>query len=153
MPLTLSPLTNPSTEPRLGPSQTLVFTFNKAVTSATATVTEGTATAAAPTFSGNDVIVNLTGVSNHQYVTVALTNVAASDGTTGGSGTVRVGFLLGDVNQSRAVTVADLGLISAVLAQPVSSANFLKDINVSGTLSIADVGMANGNLATALPAP
>ena len=52
-----------------------MFTFNKAITGATAAITEGTATAAAPTFSGNDVVVPLTGVNNQQYVTVSLTNV------------------------------------------------------------------------------
>jgi hypothetical protein len=48
-----------------------VFTFDKPLNAATVTITEGTATAAAPTFSGNDVVVNLTGVTNQQYVTVA----------------------------------------------------------------------------------
>ena len=46
--------TNPTTEPRQGPAFTIVFTFDKAVTAGVATVTEGTATAGVPTFSGND---------------------------------------------------------------------------------------------------
>ena len=72
--------TNPTTEPRIGPAQTIVFTFDKPISTATVTIAEGTATAGAPTFSGNDVIVGLTGVNNQQYVTVALTNVASVDG-------------------------------------------------------------------------
>ena len=99
------------------------------------TVTEGTATAAAPTFSGNDVVVALTGVTDQQYVTVSLTNVASTDGGTGGVGSARVGFLTGDVNQSRVVSVADLGLVNAQLAQPTSAANYLKDVNVSGSMT------------------
>ncbi len=153
MPLTLTPLTNPSTEPRQGPAQTIVFTFNKPIAGATAAVTEGVATAAAPTFSGNDVIVNLTGVTNAQYVTVALTNISSSDGTTGGTGTVRVGFLAGDVNQSRAVTVSDVGLVNAAVAQLVTATNYLMDINASGTLTISDKGLANNFVTTVLPAP
>ena len=43
---------NPTTEPRLGPSQTIVFTFNKAVVSGNAEVMEGVAVAGTPTFSG-----------------------------------------------------------------------------------------------------
>jgi hypothetical protein len=150
--LSATPL-NPTTEPRQGPAQTIIFTFNKPISAATATVTEGIATAGTPTFSGNDVIVGLTGVNNQQYVTIALTNVASVDGGTGGSGNIRIGFLLGDVNQNRVVTVADLGLVNAQLAQTVTAANYLKDVNASGTLTVADKGIANANLTKALPAP
>jgi hypothetical protein len=145
--------TNPTTEPREGPAQTIVFDFGKPITSATVAITEGTATAAAPTFSGNTVIVSLTGVTNRQYVTVALSNVASADGGTGGTGSVRIGYLAGDVNQSRAVSVADVALVNAVLAQAVTASNYLKDINASGSLTVADKAIANANLSTALPAP
>jgi hypothetical protein len=145
--------TNPTTEPRQGPAQTIVFTFNKPISTATATVTEGTATAAVPTVSGNDVIVALTAVTNQQYVTVAVSNVASVDGGTGGTGSVRVGFLTGDVSQNRVVTLADLGLVNAQLAQTVAAANYLKDVNASGTLTLADKGITNANLAKALPTP
>jgi hypothetical protein len=145
--------TDPDTEPRAGPAATVVLTFNKPLSGATVAVTEGTATAGAPTFSGNAVVVNLTGVADQQYVTVSLTNVASTDGGTGGSGSVRIGFLAGDVNQSRVVTLADLGTVNAQLSQPVTAANFLLDINASGTLTLADKGITSDNLTTALPAP
>ena len=146
-------VTNPTTEPRAGPTHTIVFTFQNAVTAAgTVTVTEGTATAGAPTFGGNELVVPLTGVTNAQYVTVDVTNVALAGGGTG-AGTVRIGFLVGDVNQNRVVTVADLGLVNVQLAQPVTAANYLKDVNTTGTLSVADKGITNANLTTSLPAP
>ena len=151
LPLSLVP-TNPTTEPRQGPTHTIVFTFASAVTAASAAVTEGNGIAGTPTFNGNDVIVGLTGVADQKYVTVTLSSVATASGTNG-SGSVRVGFLLGDVNQNRVVTVADLGLVNAQLAQVVTAANFLKDVNVSGTLSFADKGLTNANLTRALPAP
>ncbi len=146
-------LLNPTTEPRQGPAQTIVVTFDKPIASANAAISEGVAVAGAPTFSGNEVIVGLTGVIDQQYVTVTLTNVSAADGGTGGSASVRVGFLLGDVNQSRVVTLTDLGLVNGQLAQPVSAANFLKDVNASGTLTLTDKGLTNGNLTRALPPP
>ena len=145
--------TNPTTEPRQGLAQKIVFTFNKPISNATATITEGTATAATPTFSGNEVIISLTGVSDRQYVTIALTNVSAVDGGAGGSGSVRVGFLLGDVNQNRVVSLADLALVNAQLAQFVTAANYLMDVNASGTVSLADKAITNTNLAQALPLP
>jgi hypothetical protein len=147
--------TNPTTEPRsggAGGSHTIVFTFSQPLTSGTAAVSAGTAVAGAPTFSGNEMIVPLTGVTNIQYVTVNVSNVASGGGGPG-SGSVRIGFLLGDVNQSRVVSVADLGLVNAQLAQGVTAANYLKDVNVSGTLTVADKGIANANLTKALPAP
>jgi len=152
--LTLSGVaTNPTTEPRQGSSHTLVFTFNKPVTAGTAQVTEGVATAGAPTFSGSEMRVPLTGVNNQQYVTVALSNVSAADGGAGGTGSIRVGFLLGDVSQNRVVTLSDLGQVNAQVAQLVTAANYLKDVNASGTLSLADKGITNTQLTKALPAP
>ena len=144
---------NPTTEPRQGPAQTIVLIFDKPLNGATVTITEGTATAGAPTFTGNSVVVPLTGVNNQQYVAVTLTNVASTDGGTGGSGSVRVGFLAGDVNQNRVVSLADLALVSVQLAQPVTASNFLKDVNASGALTLADKGITNTNLTKALPAP
>jgi len=153
MPLSLVSVTNPTTEPRQGPTQTIVFTFDKPISSATATITEGAATPGVPTFTGNAVVVGLTGVNNQQYVTVSLTNVVSSDGGIGGSGSVRIGFLAGDVNQNRSVSLADLGLVNAQLAQTVTVANYLKDVNANGTVSLADKGITNANLAKALPPP
>jgi Bacterial Ig-like domain (group 3)/Cadherin-like beta sandwich domain/Domain of unknown function (DUF5122) beta-propeller len=152
LPLSMT-ATNPTTEPRTGPNQTIVFTFDKAINGAVASIGEGTAAAGTPTFNGNNVVVGLTGVSNQQYVTVALANVTSTDGGTGGCGSVRLGFLAGDVNQNRVVTLADLGLVNAQLAQFVTSANFLKDVNASGTLTLTDKGLTNLNLTKALPPP
>jgi uncharacterized repeat protein (TIGR01451 family) len=145
--------TNPTTEPRQGPVHTIVFTFDKAVTAGSAAVTEGTATVGTPTFSGNEVRVPLTGVTNQQYVTVAVSNVVAADGGSGGAGSVRIGYLAGDVNQSRVVTLSDLGQVNAQVAQAVTVANYLKDVNASGTLSLADKGLTNQQLTKALAAP
>ncbi len=145
--------TNPTTEPRTGSTPTIVLTFDKPINGAAAMVTEGTGTAATTTFSGNDIIVGLSAVADRQYVTVSLTGVSSSDGGAGGTASVRVGFLAGDVNQNRVVSVADVALVNAQLAQAVTAANYLKDVNASGTLSVADKAITNGALTKALPAP
>jgi hypothetical protein len=146
-------ITNPTTEPRTGPSHNMVFTFDKPVIAGVATVTEGTAVAGTPVFNASTMTVALTGVANQQYVTVAVSNVTSADGGTGGSGVMRIGYLLGDVSQNRVVSIADLAQVNAQLAQQVTAANFLKDINASGTLSVADKAIANANLTKALSAP
>ena len=148
--------TNPSTEPRMGGinfSHTIVFVFDKPVVAGSAAVTEGVALVGVPTFGGNEMTVPLLFVGNQQYVTVAATGVVAGDGGTGGSGSVRLGFLLGDVSQNRVVTLSDLGLVNAQVAQFVTLTNFLKDVNASGSLSLADKGITNAQITRALPAP
>ena len=144
---------NPSVEPRTGPTHTVVFTFNKPVTGGSASIAEGVATTGAPTYVGSEMRVPLTGVTNAQYVTLSVTNVTAADGGTGGTGSIRVGFLAGDVNQNRVITLSDVGLINAQLAQPVTAANFLRDVNASGTITLGDKVTANNVLATQLPPP
>ncbi len=151
--LSLANIHNPTTEPRQGPAQTIVFTFDKPISAATAAVTEGAATAGTPTFSGNDVTVPLTGVSNKQYVTVTLSNVSSTDGGSGGTGVARVGYLLGDVNGNRVVTVSDILLVNQQIAHAVTSANFLKDVNANGNLTVSDKLIVNNNVTKALPAP
>ncbi len=148
--------TEPTTEPRSGGASgnhSIVFVFDKAVTGGTASVTAGTGTAGTPSFSGNAMVVPLTGVANQQYVTVSVSNVTAVDGSAGGSGSVRVGFLLGDANGNRVVTVSDLAQVNAQIAQLVTASNYLKDVNASGTLTVADKGIANAQITKALPAP
>jgi len=144
---------NPTTEPRQGPAQTIVFTFDKPLNAATVTVTEGTATAGAPTFAGNSVVVALSNVTDRQYVTVSLGNVVSVDGGTGGSASVRVGFLTGDANSSRLVAVTDLVVVNNQLGKPLTALNFLSDVNTSGIITVLDKVVVNNNLGHFLPAP
>src|SRR4029450_11005041 len=89
---------NPTAEPSQGPTHQLVFTYDKPLSAASAVVTEGTATLGGGSLLvGSTVVVNLTGVTNQQYVTVSLTNVGSTDGGTGGVGEGRGGFLGGGV--------------------------------------------------------
>ena len=155
LPLSSTP-TTPTTEPRsggAGGNHTIVFVFDKPVTAGNASVTSGTGTAGTPTFGGNEMRVPLSGVTNQQYVTVSVSEVVAADGGIGGTGSVRVGFLLGDVSQNRVVTVSDLAQVNAQIAQVVTASNYLKDVNASGTLTVADKGIANTQITKALPAP
>jgi hypothetical protein len=73
LPLATTPL-NPTTKPRQA-AQTVNVHVQQPDYRRDGGDTEGTASAGAPTFSGNTVIVALTGVADHQYVTVALTTL------------------------------------------------------------------------------
>jgi hypothetical protein len=152
LPLSLVP-TTPTVEPRVGPTHTIVMTFDKPVVAATAQVTEGNATTGAATFSGNTVTAPLAFVANQQYATLSLTGVTAAGGGNAGSASVRIGFLVGDTSQNRVVSVADAAAINVHLSQPVTVGNFLLDLNANGALTIADKAIANVNLTKALPPP
>lgn len=147
---------HPSVEPRSGgggSQHTVVFFFNKPVASGTASITEGTASLGVPSFNANEVSVPLSGVTNAQYVTVSLSNVTAADGSPGGSGLVRIGFLVGDTNGNRSVSLSDVLAVNASLSQAVTAANYLRDVNVDGALTLADTILANANLTQVLPPP
>jgi hypothetical protein len=141
-------LTTPTIEPRIATSpnsgQTLVFTFDKPVNGGTAAVTLGTATVGTTTFSGNEMIVNLTGVADLQCVTVTVSGVTAVDGGTGGTGAASIRFIAGDANQSGQVTGSDkLNVNFAQSVNPVNGTNYLKDVNASGLINGGDVLAVN----------
>jgi Dockerin type I domain len=126
---------------------TLVFTFVNELTSVGgANVTGGAATIPTVVSSAIDssdphqYIVNLTGVSNAQYVTVTLNNVTDSLGKFSTAVSATMGVLVGDVNQSGNVDAADVGQVQRQNNQAVTTSNFLKDVNISGNIDAADVG-------------
>jgi hypothetical protein len=145
---------NPTIEPRSGGgNHSIVFTFDKAVSDGAVAVPAGIAIAGTPAFNGTEMIVPLADVMDAQYVTVEVGSVASADGGTGGTGAVRVGFLAGDVNGSRTVSLSDLLLVNAVLTQAVGPSNYLRDVNLSGGLSISDLLVVNANPTKVLPSP
>jgi hypothetical protein len=152
LPLSLD-TANPTTEPRTGPTQELVFTFDKAVIAGTATVTAGTGQVTGVSFRGNDMTVKLGSVADAKYLTLTVSKVKSGASSDEGGASVRVGFLRGDTNQDRIVTSADSALVSTQIGVALSNANYLLDVNVSGAISAADVAMVDANLSAALPAP
>src|SRR5207247_3298998 len=85
------PLTGtPGVECRTGGPTKIVFTFPTAVTFNDAAVTSGTGSVTSTAGSGTTTVtVNLTGVTNVQYITVTLLGV--SDGTNTGNLSVAIG--------------------------------------------------------------
>lgn len=151
-----STATDPTTEPRFGGANgnhTIVFTFDKPVIHGSAAVWVGTAKRDTPKFNGNEMVVPLTGVADKQYVTITVTQVVSADGGSDGSSSVRIGFLAGDVNGSRTVSLSDMLFVNAVLTQPVTASSFIRDVNGNGTLTLSDLLLINANLVQTLPPP
>jgi hypothetical protein len=97
----------------------------------------------------NEVIVNLTGVTNAQTITVILSQV--SDGTNTADVVVPAKFLLGDTNGNGAVNSTDVSQTKLQSGQAVTNTNFRTDINLSGSINATDVSLVKSKTGTALP--
>ena len=132
-------------EPRaLGSGHYIVFQFNGAVTSlgtVTAVDQSGAALAATASPSGNTVVVTISNVPNNSRATISLAGV---NGTLTPA-PVSIGFLLGDVNNSRSVTSSDINSVKARSGQLASASKFLYDVNLSGSVTSADISMVKAN--------
>jgi hypothetical protein len=130
---------------------TIVFTFNNNVTSGTATVTNGAGSmSGSPAFAGNTMIVNLTGVTNAQQISVKLSGVTDSFAQVLSDTTVSMKVLLGDVNGTGAVSVADVNLTKSKVGATLSSDNCKEEVNLTGSITIGDVNMVKGQVGTSL---
>ncbi|MGB8168741.1 MAG: alkaline phosphatase family protein [Chthoniobacteraceae bacterium] len=129
----------------------LVFTFANPVTSGTAGVTAGTGTVGSTSFSGNEMIVNLTGVTDAQNLSVTLSNV--NDGSTLVSGSVNVTFLQGDVDGSRTVDATDVNEEKnfAAAGGAVTRTSFRADTVANGATNSSDIAFTKANLGHTAP--
>ena len=134
---------------------TLVFTFANTLASVgSATVSSGTGSVTSSnidTTDGRGYILNLTGVTNAQVITVSLTNVTDSAGNFSSPVSASMGVLIGDVNASRRVDAADVSLVRQQTLQNVDASNFRGDINTSGRIDAADVSITRQQTLTSLP--
>jgi hypothetical protein len=130
-------------------NHTIIFSFANTLTSVgSASVTSGTGSVGSSNIDGNDAhqyIVNLTGVTNAQTITISLTNVSDSAGNSSGVLSASMGVLVGDVNASGVVTTGDTNLCKAQALQPVTIDNFRNDINASGSVTTGDVNIIKQN--------
>jgi hypothetical protein len=154
------PLTGPrGIEPRSSNSlgagnYTLVFTFANNLTSVGgATLTTGTGGVSSSMIgpNPNQFTVNLTGVTNRQYVAVTLTAVQDALGDSGNVVGPQMGVLIGDVNGSTVVDSGDVFLVRQQTARTASSSNFRDDVNATGLIDSGDVFIVRQHTATSLP--
>lgn len=131
----------PSTEPRLGGPQTVVFTFDKPILRASAAVLAGTATITGAEILDGEVHVGLSQVADLQWLTVGLLEVQAEDGGLLASAAVTVGCLPGDANGDRLTSTLDVGLVRVVAGSYADAGSFRRDINADGLISTLDVGL------------
>jgi hypothetical protein len=149
---------NPGIECRSGGATgdyTLVFTFANTLASVSSTtVTSGSASVVSNNIDSSDAhnyIVNLTGVTNAQYITVSLANVTDSAGNFSSAVSATMGVLIGDVNASKLVDGNDVSAVQSHTRQSVNDTNFRYDVNTSGLIDGNDVSITQAQTRTSLP--
>ena len=150
------PLTgNPGIECRsAGGVYQLIFSFaNTIVSVGGASVTSGTGSVSSRMMDtdAHNYVVNLSGVTNAQVITVSLTNVHDSAGNNSSSVPISMGVLIGDTNGNRSVNSSDVSLTKLKSGQPVDASNFRTDITVSNSINSSDVSTVKSKSGTALP--
>jgi hypothetical protein len=131
---------------------TLMFTFSNPIVSGNISVTGGLGmVTGAPTFIGDTMVVNLTGIVNAQILTVTLSSVNDSFSQILPDTTLSAGFLLGDTNGNGSVNAGDVAQTKAQSGQAVTAANFREDVNVNGSINAGDVALVKSKSGTSLP--
>lgn len=138
---------------------TLIFTFADNLTSvASGAVTShdpagGTGTVQSTLIgpNPNQCTVNLTNVSNAQYITVDLNSVLDAAGRNGNVISPQMGVLIGDVSANGSVSSSDVSQTKLQSGQAVTTANFRADVNANGSVSSSDVSLVKLRSGSALP--
>ncbi len=138
-------------EPRaIGAGHKLLFQFNNAITIAGSVIVTDVNSnpigSGSPLPSGNDVVVTVAGVPDNKRVRVSLTGV---NGVLDVSASI--GFLVGDVSETRSVNAADISSVKARIGQPASLANFKVDVDASGVIGPTDLTLVKARSGLTLP--
>jgi hypothetical protein len=134
-----------------GGNHTFVITFTNQTVSGNASVTSGTGSlAGSPTFSGNTMTVNLTGVTDVQTLTVTLSGVTDNTAQVLPDTPVSAKMLVGDTNGSSTVNAGDIGQTKAQAGNTAEAGNFRNDTNVSGSINAGDISQVKASSGNAL---
>jgi hypothetical protein len=140
-------------EPRaIGAGHLVVFQFNVPITSFTSLGVTDAGMAPIGSFSsasvGNDLQVTLTGIPDNRRVQISLNN---ANGPGGPSVVAAIGFLVGDINNSRAVNATDISGVKARSGLSTNSSNFRFDLNSSGGINATDIAAVKARSGLVLP--
>ena len=125
---------------------TVVFRFANPLTSvgSAGMIGTGSITSSGIGSDPRDYIVNLTGVTDVQIISVSLANVTDSTGQTGSLST-SMKVLIGDSNGDSAVNSGDAQQSRNRSGQTANATNFRSDVNVDGTINSGDAFIVRNN--------
>ena len=141
-------------EPRgIGAGHAIVFQFNVVVGSFGAVsamdVRSGISGSVPATQSGKEVIVTLQSIPDNRRIVITLNGVTGSIDST--DATASIGFLVGDINNTRSVNSSDISGVKARSGQTTTGANFKFDMNASGAVNSSDISAVKARSGLSLP--
>jgi glucose/arabinose dehydrogenase len=98
-------------------------------------------------------IVNLTGVANAQYMTVALSNVIDVAGNVSNAASATMGVLAGDATANGMVNSSDISQTQSESGHLVTTDNFREDVTLNGAINSSDISLVQSQSGMALPSP
>jgi hypothetical protein len=134
---------------------TVVFTFANVLTNVgSASVSSGAGMIVTANIDPSDArnyIINLTGVTNAQTITVSLSNVSDSSSNFSSSISASMSVLVGVTTGNGAVNSSDIAQTQSQSGQPVTASNFREDVTVNGAINSSDIALVQSKSGTALP--
>jgi hypothetical protein len=133
---------------------TLVFNFANILTNVgQATVTSGAGDVSSKTIGsdGHQFIVELTGVSTAQRITMTLNDVTDSDGDWSSAVSASMGVLLGDVNGTGRTDSGDVTSVRNHTVSVPDQQSSRYDVNADGRIDAGDVTVTRNSSVTVLP--
>jgi hypothetical protein len=126
----------------------IVVTFPTSITLSSISVSSGIASLSGFSLNGNEVVINLAGVTNAQKVEVTLAGV--NNGTTTSNVVIPMNVLLGDTTASGDVNSSDVSQVKTQSGTIASASNFRSDVTVNGVINSSDVTTVKAQSGTAL---
>ena len=140
-----------SVEPRtIGSGHSVRFQFNNTINVAGSIAVVDSANAvvgATAVASANDVVVTIPTLADNKRVTLTLSGV---NGTVNPV-PVSMGFLVGDVNNTRSVNSSDISGVKARSGQTASALTFKFDVNATGAINSSDISAVKARSGLTLP--
>jgi hypothetical protein len=135
-----------------GGEHTLVFTFSSEIVSGSARVESGEGNVlGTPTFAGNTMTVNLTGVLNAQMLRIELRDVTDVLAQVLPTTLVSMGVLIGDTNWDRVVNSGDALQTRNRSGQATDATNFRSDVNADGFVNSGDTTVVRSRSGSFIP--
>jgi hypothetical protein len=133
---------------------TVLFTFSNSLANvghATVSTGAGVVSAAAIGNDAREYVVDLTGVTDAQTLSVSLSNVVDSSGNASAKVSISLPILVGDTNGDRFTDAIDVSETKSRSGNALTGANFREDVNVDGFIDAVDAALVKSKSGAALP--